>query len=91
MNLKKAAEVSFPAPPHLLTIPDLTAGSQCVEKMNHFHLQFEQTGVLAVLKGFWYLGRCESVLLAFGRNAKRQMQAAVAKFLLYVTKVLLVW
>lgn len=88
--MKKAAEVSFPAPPHLLTIPDLTVGSQCVEKMNHFHLQFEQTGVLAVLKAFWYLGKCESLLLGFGRNAKREMQAADARFLLYVTKVPLV-
>lgn len=50
--MKKAAEASVPAPPHLFTIPDLTVGSQCVEKMNHFHLQFEQTGVLAVLKAF---------------------------------------
>lgn len=88
--MKKAAEVSFPAPPHLLTIPDLKAGRQCVEKMNHFHLQFEQTGVLAVLKALWYLGRCESVLLGFGRSAKTEMQAAVARFLLYVTQVPLV-
>lgn len=72
--MKKAAEVSFPAPPLLLTIPVLSAGSQRVEKMNHFHLQFEQTGVLAVLKAFWDLGRCESVLLGFGKNAKREKQ-----------------
>lgn len=53
--MKKAAEVCFPAPPHLLTIPDLTVGCQCVEKINNFHLQIEQTGVLAVLKalGTW--------------------------------------
>lgn len=70
--MKKVAEVSFPAPPHLLAIPDLTVGSQCVAKMNHFHLQFEQTGVLAVLRVFWDLGRSESVLLGFGRNAKRE-------------------